>query len=118
MGRPKKVAVHPLELLNTKTNKPRMDLVKRLLQEGNGQFAFADLIKGCGNLRAARGAIWVARYSGIKLNAIRIGRKIDSYINTATLVAPQTKNVPKEFKSYWKNKKHQTIETPVLASSV
>lgn len=64
----------------------KIQTVKKLLEEGNGEFEFSKLIDETGSHRIARSAIFLTRKSGMDLIAVRVtGRNVHSYkCNTNT----------------------------------
>lgn len=103
MSRKKTVHLDPMSPTKTKTSVLVLNTIKTLLERGNGRVNVSDLEAALGSMRQARHAVWLARYSGIKLNAIRVGRKVESYVNTITVDSPQTKHIPNVHKPHWNN---------------
>lgn len=107
MSKKKTTATHndPLAPTKTKTGASCLDAVKQLLKEGNGRIEIATLSAKVGGARRVRHAIWIARYAGIKLTAVRKGRVAEAYVQTTVADTPQTKAIPAAYKPHWNAKK-------------
>lgn len=115
MSRKKTVHLDPMSPTKTPISSLGLKTVLALLERGNGKFLLSDLDAVLGSRRQSRNAVWVARYSGIKLDAIRVGRKVESYVNTITTDRPQTKHIPKVHKPHWNG--NDVLQMPKLATA-